>query len=302
MKVLISGATGLVGNDLVQLLLKEGYHIHYLTTSRDKIKNKDNYTGFYWNPEKGEIDTNSLNGVDAIIHLAGASISKRWTKKYKQEIIDSRVLSTNVLYNLLKSNPHTVHQFICASATGIYPDSPDKVYNEDSPERDNSFLSTVVQKWEAAADQISELGIKVAKVRTGLVLSGKGGVLKELAGPVRFGIGSAFGSGKQVQSWIHADDLTRIYEYILKEELEGVYNAVAPHPVTQDELVKTIAKVLGKPCFMPNLPHFLMKAVLGEMSTLLFDSQHVSARKIIDAGYQFKFLSLEKAIGEELGE
>jgi uncharacterized protein len=302
MKVLISGATGLVGNDLVQLLLKAGYHIHYLTTSRDKIKNKQNYTGFYWNPEKGEIDTNCLDGVDAIIHLAGASISKRWTKKYKQEIIDSRILSTGVLYNLLKNNPHTVHQFISASAIGIYPSNLSKVYNEGDTERDQSFLGTVVQKWEAAAEQVSELGIKVAKVRTGLVLSGKAGVLKELAGPVRFGIGSAFGSGRQVQSWIHADDLAGIYEYILREELEGVYNAVAPHPVTQDELVKTIAKVLGKPYFMPNLPHFLMNAILGEMSTLLFDSQNVSARKIVAAGYQFKYLSLEKAIEEELGE
>lgn len=302
MKVIISGATGLVGNDLVKLLLKEGHSIHYLTTSRNKIKNKDNYTGFYWNPVNGEIDANCIFGVDAIIHLAGASISKRWTKAYKQEIIESRVLSTDVLYKLLKNNANTVHQFISASAIGIYPDSLEKVYNEDSPERDNSFLGTVVQKWEAAADRVSDLGIKVAKVRTGLVLSGTAGVLKELAGPVRLGIGSAFGSGKQVQSWIHTDDLAGIYNYILTEELEGVYNAVAPHPVTQNELVKTTAKVLGKPYFMPNLPKFLMKAVLGEMSALLFESQNVSARKIVAAGYQFKYLSLEKAIREALAE
>jgi len=302
MRVLISGATGLVGNNLVQVLLKHGYHIHYLTTSRDKIRDKKNYTGFYWNPEKGEIDTKCLENVGVIIHLAGASISKRWTNKYKQEIIESRVLSTKVLFTLLKNTPNTVHQFISASATGIYPSSLDKVYNEDSPERDSSFLGTVVQQWEAAADEISTLAIKVAKVRTGLVLSGKGGVLKELAGPVRLGVGSAFGSGKQVQSWIHLADLSGIYLHILKNGLEGVYNAVAPHPVTQDELVKTIAKVLDKPYFMPNVPQFAMKAVLGEMSALLFDSQNVSARKIIDAGFQFKYLSLEKAIEEAVAE
>ncbi|MFP9099369.1 TIGR01777 family oxidoreductase [Flavobacterium sp. RHBU_24] len=300
MRVLISGATGLVGKNIVQVLHKQGYHIHYLTTSRDKVKDKKNYTGFYWNPIKGDIDIKCLENVGVIIHLAGASISKRWTTKYKQEIIESRVLSTKVLYTLLKNTQNTVHHFISASATGVYPSSTDKVYNEDSPERDSSFLGTVVQQWEAAADEINTLGIKVAKLRTGLVLSGKGGVLKELAGPVRLGIGSAFGSGKQVQSWIHADDLACMYMHILKNGLEGVYNGVAPHPVTQHELVKTIAKVLDKPYFMPNIPQFVMRAVLGEMSTLLFDSQHVSARKIIDSGYQFKYLSLEKAITDAL--
>lgn len=301
MKVLISGATGLVGSVLVQQLLGQGHSVNYLTTSRSSIKSKKNYTGFYWNAAKGEIDPACLDGVDAIIHLAGASISKRWTKQYKQQIIDSRVTTAALLYNLVENTSNNIHQFISASAIGIYPSSPDKVYSEDNTERDGSFLAEVVEKWEAAANRFTQLGLKVAKVRTGLVLSGKGGMLKEIAGPVRLGIGSAFGNGKQIQSWIHADDLAGIYAYILDNELEGTYNAVAPHPVTQNELVKTVAKVLGKPYFMPNLPKFLLQTVLGEMSTLLFDSQNVSARKIVSAGYQFKFLSLEKAIEAELG-
>jgi len=300
MKVLITGATGLVGNELVSLLLKNGIYINYLTTSEDKIQNEEKYKGFLWNPEKGEIDSACLEDVDAVIHLAGASISKRWTASYKEEILDSRVVSTNLLYHTLKNKPHSVHQFICASAIGIYPDSTDKVYSEESPESDNSFLGYVVQKWEEAADQIAQLGIKVAKVRTGLVLSGKGGVLKELAGPVRFGVGSAFGSGKQSQSWIHISDLAGIYGFILSHEAEGIYNAVAPYPVDQDTLVKTVAKVLDKPYFMPNIPKFAMEAILGEMHILLFTSQNVSAKKVIGDGYQFKYLSLERAIKHEL--
>jgi uncharacterized protein (TIGR01777 family) len=293
MKVLITGATGLVGNELVSLLLKNGIYINYLTTSEDKIQREEN-------PQTGEIDSSCLDEVDAIIHLAGASISKRWTPDYKEQILESRILSTNLLYRTLKNKQHTVKQFICASAIGIYPDSKDIVYNEDSAERDNSFLGQVVQEWEEAASQFESLGIKVAKIRTGLVLSGEGGVLKELAGPVRFGVGAAFGNGKQGQSWIHIRDLVGIYCYVLYQKLEGVYNAVAPYPVDQNTLVKTVAKVLDKPYFVPNIPKFVMEAVLGEMHILLFTSQNVSAKKIIGEGYQFKYLSLEKAIKNAL--
>jgi len=300
MKVLITGATGLVGNELVSLLLKKGTNINYLTTSEAKIQNEAKYKGFYWNPEKGIIDENCIDDVDAVIHLAGASIGKRWTPAYKQEILESRVHSSQMLYNLLKNKSNNVHQFISASAIGIYPDSPDKVYSEEFPEVDDSFLGHVVEKWEHAADKIAKLNIKVAKIRTGLVLSGKGGVLKEMAGPVKFGFGAAFGTGNQMQSWIHINDLTGIYNYVLSQELEGSYNAVAPYPVTNQKMVSTIAKVLDKPYFLPNIPRFVMKAALGEMHMLLFTSQNVSAKKIIGEGYQFKYLSLEKALKAEL--
>lgn len=300
MKVLITGATGLVGTELVSLLLKNSISIHYLTTSKSKIQNEPNYKGFYWKPEAGEADDNCLEDVDAIIHLAGAPISKRWTDAYKQEILESRILSTSAIYNLLKNKPNNVHHFISASAIGIYPSSLTKVYSEDETEFDNSFLSQVVQKWEAAADKIVQLGVKVSKVRTGLVVSGKGGALKELAGPIRFGLGTAFGNGEQMQSWIHLEDLAGIYAYILNNELEGVYNAVAPHPVTNNILIKQAAKAMDKPFFLPNAPKFVMELALGEMHTLLFDSQNVSAKKIIHEGYQFKYLSLEKALKAEL--
>jgi uncharacterized protein len=300
MKVLITGATGLVGTELVSLLLKKGVHINYLTTAQDKIQNEERYKGYIWNPEKGEIDESALDGVDAIIHLAGATISKRWTKKYKQEVLESRIVSTNLLYNVLKNTKHEVKQFISASAIGIYPDSRTEVYSEDSTAVDSSFLGKVTQKWEVAVSQIERLGITVAKVRTGLVLSGKGGALPEMAKPVKFGLGAAFGDGEQYQSWIHIRDLVHIYYYILTEELEGVYNAVAPYPVSQNTLVKTIAKVLDKPYFMPNIPAFVMQLALGEMYTLLLSSQNVSARKILDSGFQFRYISLEKALQSAL--
>jgi uncharacterized protein (TIGR01777 family) len=300
MKVLITGATGLVGTELVSLLLKNGISINYLTTSKDKMQDEPNYKGFYWKPESGEIDEHCLEEVDAIIHLAGASISKRWTDAYKQEIIKSRVLSTTTLYTLLKNKNNNVHHFISASAIGIYPSNFEKVYSEEETQFDASFLSSVVQQWEAAADTIQQLGIKVSKVRTGLVLSAKGGALKQLATPIKYGLGAAFGSGEQMQSWIHLDDLAGIYAYILNNELEGIYNAVAPYPVTNNILIKQSAKAMDKPYFMPNIPKFVMEAILGEMHSLLFDSQNVSAKKIISEGYQFKYLSLEKALKAEL--
>lgn len=300
MRVLITGATGLVGNELVSLLLNRGIQINYLTTSKSKIRKDDSYTGFYWNPEKGVIDEECINGVDVIIHLAGAPIAKRWTDSYKKEILNSRTVTTNMLYNLLKSKENNVHQFISASAIGIYPDSMEEVYSEDNTGVDDSFVGKVVEKWEEAVNSIKELKIRVAKIRIGLVLSAKGGMLAELAKPVSYGVGSAFGSGKQIQSWIHIEDLVEIFFYVLNNEMEGVFNAVAPYPVSQNDLVKCVAKVLKKPYFMPNVPKFIMKMMLGDMSMLMFTSQNVSAKKIIATGYQFKFLSLEKAIANEL--
>lgn len=300
MKVLITGATGLVGSALTRLLQDNGIFVNYLSTSRDKLKDEPLYKGYYWNPDDGVIDHRCIDGVEAIFHLAGASISKRWTDSYKKEILSSRIDTANLLHKLLREQSHNVRHFISASAIGIYPDSLTTVYSEDSAGVDESFLGEVVIKWEAAVDKFETLGIKVAKVRTGLVLSGKGGALAEMVKPVKLGLGSAYGSGMQMQSWIHADDLARIYYYILENELDGIYNGVAPHPVNNYELIKAIAKVLDKPFFMPNVPRFLMQLVLGEMHMLLFTSQNVSARKIVSEGFQFQYLSLEKALSDSL--
>ncbi|GGB75493.1 NAD-dependent epimerase [Flavobacterium suaedae] len=300
MRVLITGATGLVGSELVPLLLKNGISVNYLTTSKNKIQKEQNYQGYFWNPEKGIIDEGCIDEVIAVIHLAGAPVSKRWTTSYKQEILESRVLSTNVLFSLIKNTANDIQHFISASATGIYPDSLTNVYSEEDEVVDNSFLGNVVKKWEEAVDQFQRLDMKVTKVRTGIVLSGSGGALAEMAKPVKMGLGAALGSGKQIQSWIHIRDLACIYYYILQHGLEGVYNGVAPYPVSNDKMMQQIAKILNRPYFMPNVPKFMLQLILGQMHEILLSSQNVSAKKIIGEGYQFKYLSLEKAIKHEL--
>lgn len=296
MKILITGATGLIGSELVSLLLQNGISVHYLTTSTKKIENQSNYKGFFWNPEQGIIDENCLMGVDAIIHLAGASISKRWTNAYKQEIIESRILSSNLLYNALKENPHQVKQIVSASGSAIYPNSSTAIYTEESTQTEDSFLSNVVIKWEESVDIFKILNIKVCKLRTGIVFSDKGGALSEMIKPIKLCFGSAFGNGKQIQSWIHIHDLVALYFFAVQNSWDGVFNAVSPMPITNEELTKKIARILKKPLFMPNVPEFVMKIILGEMHELLFTNKNLSAQKVIDHGFEFKYPTPEKAL------
>ena len=300
MKVLITGATGLVGQELVSLLLQNGFTVHYLSTSKSKLVSQNNYKGFYWNPKTSEIDLNALTDVEVIVHLAGASVAKKWTPSYKQEIIESRVLSTRLLYKTLQKNLHQVKQIVSASAIGIYPNDLNYIYHETDNKVDNSFLGNVVQQWEEEVNQFEKLHINVAKIRIGIVLAKNGGALQEMVKPIKMGVGAAFGSGLQYQSWIHIQDLVGIFQFVIQNQLSGVFNGVAPYPVTNAELTKAIAKTLGKPLFLPNIPQFVMKLILGEMHQILFSSQHVSCRKLLDLKYQFKFASLDKALNDLL--
>ena len=300
MTVLITGATGLVGQELVNLLLQNGHNVHYLSTSKSKLVTNTNYKGFYWNPKNAEIDTNALTDVEVIIHLAGANVAKKWTTAYKEEIIESRVLSTQLLYKTLQKNSHQVKQIISASAVGIYPDSLTDIYHETDLDIDVSFLGNVVKQWENEVSQFEKLEIIVSKIRIGIVLAKNGGALQEMAKPIKYGVGAAFGSGEQYQSWIHVQDLVAIFQFVMENRLPGIYNGVAPYPVTNSELTKAIAKTLGKPLFLPNIPKFVMKLILGEMHQILFSSQHVSCRKLLDENFQFKFASLDKALNDLL--
>lgn len=296
MKVLITGATGLVGKELVKQCLDQNISVNYLTTSKTKIVSQEKYKGFYWNPLEHKIDAKCLEGVTAIIHLAGATIAQRWTDKNKERILNSRVESALVLSKLLKDNSHNVVHFISASAIGIYPNSLTNFYSENEPVASTSFLGQVVTEWENVANQFKALDIKVSKIRVGLVLDNKEGALPEMVNPIKFGFGAAFGNGKQWQSWIHKVDVAGVFVHVLQNKLEGVFNAVAPNPITNKELTQQIAKVLKKPLILPNIPKFAMKLILGDMHILLFESQRVNSKKIEDLGYQFKFYCIKPAL------
>ncbi len=301
MRVLITGATGLIGQEMVKFCHEKDIKVNYLTTSKSKIVQEENYKGFYWNPKAKEIDAGCFKEVDAIVHLAGATVSKRWTPSYKKEILSSRTETTALLVSTLRESTHTVKQVVSASAIGIYPDSLINYYDESHNEISSSFLGQVVSVWEQASDEFLKLNITVSKIRIGLVLSNKGGALMEIVKPIKFGLGAAFGNGKQWQSWIHIHDLANLFLYVLQNNLSGVFDGVAPNPTSNSELIKTAASVLHKPLFMPNTPKFFMKLILGEMHILLFESQRVSSKKIADTGFLFKFNYLEPALKNLLG-
>lgn len=299
-KVLIAGATGLIGSELVKLCRQEGISVNYLTTSKEKIEDTDNYRGFYWNPTKEEVDIKAFDGVNAIINLAGATISKRWTKKYKKVILDSRTQSMNLMYETLQNLDHNIEHFISASGISIYPNSKTKLYTEEDEEVDNTFLAEVVVAWEAAAVKFKNLGMEVSKVRTGIVLAKEEGALPQMVKPIKLGLSAPLGSGEQWQSWIHIEDIAGIYLFILKNQLEGKFNAVAPNPVQNKKMTKLIASKLDSPLWLPNIPAFSLKLLLGEMSVLVLEGQLVSSHKIEELGYTFKFYNLENALQDLL--
>ncbi len=300
MKILVAGATGLVGKKLVEVLLANHHQVNYLTTRKSAITTLENCKGFYWNPNNKEIDPNCIVGVDKIINLAGASIAKRWTKAYKKEILASRVDSCATLYQLLQTNTHKVTHIISASAIGVYKHSFTKLYKEDSNCLGTGFLATVVQQWEAAIDNFKDINIPVSKVRIGLVLAGANSALQQLQTPIKYGCGTVLVTGNQYVSWIHITDLTKLLHHILLNDNYGVYNAVAPNPTRNKTLTKQIAQQLNRPLFLPNAPKFFLKLLLGEMHHLLCDSQKVSSEKIQSAGFQFRYKHINDALTDLL--
>ncbi|MAZ71994.1 MAG: TIGR01777 family protein [Flavobacteriaceae bacterium] len=296
MKILITGATGLIGTQLTKYCLEGGIHVNYLTTSKNKIEDLPNYKGFYWNPETGEIDVNAFTNVIAIVNLVGATISKKWTKNYKKTILESRTQTANLLFNTLKDIDHTILHFISASGVSIYPSDTSKLYTEENTEVSRSFLGEVVLAWEAAADQFETLGMRVAKIRTGVVFAKEEGAFQKIKDPIEKGMGAPLASGDQWISWIHLQDIAGIYIHVLKNGLEGVYNAVAPNPVTNKNLTFKIASALGKNIWLPNVPAWVLKLVLGERASLVLESQMVSCKKIETTGYKFMFVNVNYAI------
>lgn len=288
MKVLITGATGLIGGAIVKVLQSKGIAVNYLTTQKRKIEQSEDYQGFYWNPSKGELDMACFDGVDAIINLAGASIAKRWTPIHKKKVLSSRINSLRTLYKAIEKLDSSIGLLISASAIGIYPDSLSKFYDEQEPHVDDSFVGEVAQKWEAEVNTFKNLGVNVSKIRIGIVLSDQGGALPQMALPVKKYVGAPLGSGEQWQSWIHIEDLAQLFVFILENDLDGVYNGVAPNPVTNAKMTKELARNLDRPLWLPHVPKFILKMLLGKMSYLLLASQRVSSKKIENEGFSFQ--------------
>lgn len=316
--VLITGGTGLIGSALTQLLVEKGYKVIVLSRrrvnetvdkpmkkdsdeNRDRTLNPDIETRS-WDPDRGTIDPEAIRQADFIVHLAGAGVAdKRWSAKRKQEILNSRTHSCAVLVKALKELPNKVKAIVSASAIGWYGPDPfvpnPQPFAEDTTADDN-FLGETCRLWETAIMPVSELGKRLVILRTGIVLSRKGGALAEFSKPVRMGMAAILGSGKQVISWIHIDDLCRLYLHAIEQPgWNGVYNAVAPHPVDNRTLTLELAKRLKGHYFVPvYIPSFILKMALGEMSVEVLKSATVASKKVRREGFQFLYLSIGEAL------
>ncbi len=294
--ILLTGGTGFIGSKLTRLLLYKGYTVSHLSR---KPGNDARVKTYLWNVSKEQIDERCIDGVAIIVHLAGADIGgKRWTKQRKKEIIASRTKSIALIYELLKKKKHNVNSVISASATGYYGDCGDEFATEESV-HGNDFLSNCCEQWEQMVDEGRLLGLRVLKFRTGVILAANGGALKKIALPIKYSMGSPLGSGKQWIPWIHEQDAINMYLFgIENENLNGVYNMVAPNAVTNEKLTYAIAKQLQRPLWLPNVPVFILKLLLGEMSDIVLTSTKASAKKIQQVGFTFKYTEIDGALKE----
>jgi uncharacterized protein len=299
--VIITGGTGMIGTALTKALLQKGYRVIILSREPAKHREENNLSYAKWNIGKQTIDRQAIIKADHIIHLAGAGVAdKRWTKKRKKEIVDSRVKSGALLVKALQENDNKVRSVVTASAIGWY--GPDPVIPNPVPFTETApaapgFLGETCYQWEQSLQPVTDMGKRLVQLRTGIVISSTGGALAEFKKPLRMGIAAILGNGKQVISWIHLDDLVEMYiAAIENESMNGAYNAVAPLPVTNKELVLCLAKN-RKSFYIPvHIPVFLLKLVLGEMSIEVLKSATVSADKIKATGFNFKFPGLGEAI------
>jgi len=298
-KVLITGGTGLVGQTLSIILREKGYEVAWLSRNKNA---QSPFEVFSWNISDGSIEDKALDGVDYILHLAGAGIAdKKWTAARKKVLENSRIKSTRLLYDKISGSEHKPKAFISASAIGFYGFSTtEHIYTEDDPPADD-YLGELCQRWENTVDQFEQLNIRTVKIRIGIVLSKKGGALEKMALPVKFGLGAALGSGRQYFAWIHIRDLAGIFLRAIEDDkLSGPYNAVAPEHVTNDHFNKAIAKVVKRPYWLPKVPGGIFKVLMGEMAGMLLNGSRVSSKKIRDAGFKFEFPELEGALRDLL--
>ncbi|MBC7557176.1 MAG: TIGR01777 family protein [Chryseobacterium sp.] len=292
MKILITGATGLIGTDLVKKLRGRNHEVNILTREKSGAENE-----FIWDQKKGEIDEEAFDGIDSIIHLAGASVGKRWTEDYKKELYSSRIDTAHFLFKTCIKLNLKLKSYISASGINYYGTyRSDEILTENDQLKHKDFLSKLSVAWENSADEFSSITDKIVWLRTAMVLSEKGGSFPMLKKIVDYNIGSALGSGKQWLNWIHLDDLVNMYiDAVEKTEIKGKYNAVADEIPTNEEFMKALAKVENKSFLPINVPGFVMKLILGEMSEIILTGTRASNNKIKNTGFTFKYSTVNQA-------
>ncbi len=297
--VLITGGSGLVGRHLSMKLKDKGYKVSLLSRSPGKNSGIKSY---FWDPGKDEINHTAITEADFIVHLAGSGIGdKRWTSARKKDIIDSRVKTADLIRKTARDKGKRLKAFITISGSNYYGTlTSERIFSETDPPADD-FLGEVCRLWEEAADRFSGVGDRVVKIRTGIVLARKAGVLSRILTPVRLGIGSPIGSGKQYVPWIHMDDLCNIFIKAIEDQnMKGAYNAAAPQDITNSDLMGSLAHQLGKPFWFPAIPTFIMKMMFGEMAGILLEGSRISSEKIRAAGFNFRFPELKDALEDLL--
>ena len=299
--ILVTGGSGLIGRRLTKMLREHGYRLIWLSRERDPERDPPRYS---WDYRTGKIDRVAVEQADVIIHLAGANLGEgRWSEARKNEIVSSRVDTAALLFDTLQESEHRIEAFISASAIGYYGAAvTDKIFTEEAQPSDPDFLSDTCRRWEEAAFRFNTLPrVRTVALRTGFVVDRDSDAFKKMMLPTRLGVGSPLGSGRQYLSWIHLEDLCRLYIRAVEEAtMEGVYNAVAPEQLTNADFMRTLSKEMRRPFFFPAVPAFVMRLVMGEAADLVLGGSSISAQKILESGFRFSYEHAEEAIRASL--
>ena len=289
--VLITGGGGLVGEQLTKKLVAKGYAVRLISRKCNENKNAPCFT---WDLDNLEYETEAIKGVDYIIHLAGANVGeKRWTTERKRQILESRVKGSQLVCKMVEDSQGKIKGLVSASAVGYYGAKKGIELIDELSSAGDDFLSNVCKQWEK---EITACKANVAILRTGVVLSDRGGAIPKMLTPIKWGLGSPLGSGSQLMPWIHIDDLCSMYVFAIENNLVGTFNAVAPNIVSNKELTHQLAKAVNRPVFLPNVPSFVLKVMLGEMAGMLLTGVNASSSKIEKEGFNYKFATLEKSL------
>jgi len=296
--VLIVGGTGLIGRHLSKMLTDQGHEVKLLSRSSNS---NTPYRTFVWDVNKGEMDEEALSSADFVINFAGAGIAdKRWAPKRKKLIIESRVKGNELLAALLPKYPN-VKAYISASAIGYYGDRGTEILSEESNPGQIGFLAESVVAWEHSINKIADTGLRTVTIRIGIALSTKGGALEKMLIPFKFWLGVYFGNGEQIYSWIHIEDLCRIFIKAMEDkEMEGPYNGVSPNPMTNKEFTEIVGKALDKSALLVPSPSFTMRLAMGEMADVVLTGSNVSSKKIEATGFKFEHPTLKPALEDIL--